>query len=135
MKFQQKLNEESKEIGENFKPKFSCQRWMTLRWNVFWRRISQSDSKYLTAKWFPICTKLVSFQDTYFINFLAIALLLCAAHRDRIISKANWKMGFCPPSSVGPATFYLYRLHTVSFDWFLSGLEWILNLEFCLHFW
>ena len=21
--------------------------------------------------------------------------------------------------------------HTVSFDWFLSGLEWILNLEFC----
>ena len=23
-------------------------------------------------------------------------------------------------------------LHTVSFDWFLSGLEWILNLEFCL---
>ena len=25
-----------------------------------------------------------------------------------------------------------YRLHTVSFDWFLSNLEWILNLEFCL---
>ena len=23
------------------------------------------------------------------------------------------------------------HLHTVSFDWFLSGLEWILNLEFC----
>ena len=23
-------------------------------------------------------------------------------------------------------------LHTVSFDWFLSSLEWILNLEFCL---
>ena len=23
-------------------------------------------------------------------------------------------------------------LHTVSFDWSLSGLEWILNLEFCL---
>ena len=23
-------------------------------------------------------------------------------------------------------------IHTVSFDWFLSGLEWILNLEFCL---
>ena len=23
-------------------------------------------------------------------------------------------------------------LHTVSFDWFLSGLEWILNLDFCL---
>ena len=23
----------------------------------------------------------------------------------------------------------LHRLHTVSFDWFLSGLEWILNLE------
>ena len=21
--------------------------------------------------------------------------------------------------------------HTVSFDWFLSGLEWIINLEFC----
>ena len=25
-----------------------------------------------------------------------------------------------------------WQLHTVSFDWFLSGLEWILNLEFCL---
>ena len=23
-------------------------------------------------------------------------------------------------------------LHTVSFDWILSGLEWIINLEFCL---
>ena len=23
-------------------------------------------------------------------------------------------------------------MHTVSFDWYLSGLEWILNLEFCL---
>ena len=23
-------------------------------------------------------------------------------------------------------------MHTVSFDWFLSGLEWILKLEFCL---
>ena len=26
----------------------------------------------------------------------------------------------------------LMPLHTVSFDWFLSGLEWIINLEFCL---
>ena len=24
----------------------------------------------------------------------------------------------------------IHTLHTVSFDWFLSGLEWILNLEF-----
>ena len=23
-------------------------------------------------------------------------------------------------------------VHTGSFDWFLSGLEWIFNLEFCL---
>ena len=23
-------------------------------------------------------------------------------------------------------------MHTVSFDWFLTGLEWIINLEFCL---
>ena len=23
-------------------------------------------------------------------------------------------------------------VHTGSFDWFLSGLEWVLNLEFCL---
>ena len=22
-------------------------------------------------------------------------------------------------------------VHTVNFDWFLSGLEWVLNLEFC----
>ena len=27
---------------------------------------------------------------------------------------------------------FLNRLHTVSFDWFLSGLEWILHLEFSL---
>ena len=27
---------------------------------------------------------------------------------------------------------YLTTIHTVSFDWFLSVLEWILNLEFCL---
>ena len=26
----------------------------------------------------------------------------------------------------------LQALHTVSFNWFLSGLEWIINLEFCL---
>ena len=26
----------------------------------------------------------------------------------------------------------LSTMHTVSFDWFLPGLEWILNLEFCL---
>ena len=26
----------------------------------------------------------------------------------------------------------LWIAHTVSFDWFLSGFEWILNLEFCL---
>ena len=25
-----------------------------------------------------------------------------------------------------------HTMHTVSFDWFLSGLEWNLNLEFCL---
>ena len=23
-------------------------------------------------------------------------------------------------------------MHTVSFDWYLSGLEWILNIEFCI---
>ena len=28
--------------------------------------------------------------------------------------------------------FYSSTLHTFSFDWFLSGLEWILNLGFCL---
>ena len=27
---------------------------------------------------------------------------------------------------------HINALHTVSFDWFLSGLEWILNFEFCL---
>ena len=26
----------------------------------------------------------------------------------------------------------IWTLHTDSFEWFLSGLEWILNLEFCL---
>ena len=30
------------------------------------------------------------------------------------------------------AIFPQEAMHTVSFDWFLSGLEWILNLEFCL---
>ena len=28
--------------------------------------------------------------------------------------------------------FVTITLHTVSFDWFLSSLEWILNLKFCL---
>ena len=28
-------------------------------------------------------------------------------------------------------TFLSEELHTVSFDWFLSGLEWIIYLEFC----
>ena len=27
---------------------------------------------------------------------------------------------------------HVLAVHTESFDWFLSGLEWILNLEFCL---
>ena len=27
---------------------------------------------------------------------------------------------------------YRHPMHSVSFDWFPSGLEWILNLEFCL---
>ena len=26
----------------------------------------------------------------------------------------------------------MYGVHTVSFDWFLSSLEWLLNLHFCL---
>ena len=29
-------------------------------------------------------------------------------------------------------TWSLYRVHTVSFDWFLSGIEWHIYLEFCL---
>ena len=29
-------------------------------------------------------------------------------------------------------TFFTLIHHTVSFDWFLSGLMWSLNLEFCL---
>ena len=41
----------------------------------------------------------------------------------------------CPPdfhiASYGPDV-CLDAVHTESFDWFLSGLEWILNLEFCL---
>ena len=28
--------------------------------------------------------------------------------------------------------FLIFTVHTESFDWFRSGLEWILNLEFCL---
>ena len=31
---------------------------------------------------------------------------------------------------------WVSELHTVSFDWFLSGLGWIINLEFCYYnFW
>ena len=29
--------------------------------------------------------------------------------------------------------FITYTMHTVSFDWFLSGLECILNFEFCMY--
>ena len=31
-----------------------------------------------------------------------------------------------------PCIDWMATVHTVSFDWFLSGLGWILNLEFCL---
>ena len=30
-----------------------------------------------------------------------------------------------------PSIVHTQPLHTVSFDWFLSGLEWIINMEFC----
>ena len=33
---------------------------------------------------------------------------------------------------LGCISFLAVYTHTVSFVWFLSGLEWILNLEFCL---
>ena len=41
-----------------------------------------------------------------------------------------WKLTVGQINMLGPMGVPL--LHTVSFDWFLSGLEWILNLEFCL---
>ena len=49
----------------------------------------------------------------------------------KIWSNQTWYILFYLRS----CTFFLFfrpGLHTVSFDWFLSGLEWILKLEFCL---
>ena len=46
------------------------------------------------------------------------------------LDKRCWTQG--PPHLSNLIIIELHRLHTVSFDWFLSGLEWILNLEFCL---
>ena len=34
-------------------------------------------------------------------------------------------------TKANPGSPVLYTVHTVSFDWFLFGLEWIIYLEFC----
>ena len=39
----------------------------------------------------------------------------------------NFRIG----TELYPLIVSMLTLHTVSFDWFLSGLEWILNFEFC----
>ena len=46
------------------------------------------------------------------------------------LSSLLWLSAVCTHYYIGCMNILL--LHTVSFDWFLSGLEWILNSEFCL---
>ena len=38
---------------------------------------------------------------------------------------------YCDHTATSRPRLCVPPLHTVSFDWFLSGLEWILDLEFC----
>ena len=45
-----------------------------------------------------------------------------------IVLNGQTKVGF----GIGTGALHLATMHTVSFDWSLSGLEWIINLEFCL---
>ena len=41
--------------------------------------------------------------------------------------------GWCQSTIWDPTlSVKVHRMHIASFDWFLSGLEWILNFEFCL---
>ena len=46
------------------------------------------------------------------------------------LSSLLWLSAVCTHYYIGCMNILL--LHTFSFVWFLSGLEWILNLEFCL---
>ena len=46
------------------------------------------------------------------------------------LSSMLWLSAVCTHYYIGCMNILL--LHTVSFDWFLSGLEWILNLEVSL---
>ena len=62
---------------------------------------------------------------------MMISWMMCHVSRQRT---------YCIEKNISNLTFIHFqgirggfvRLHTVSFDWFLSGVEWILNLEFCL---
>ena len=57
----------------------------------------------------------------------------------RIRKKSAWKLKWDFKNGLAkiwivnvPNRIYFQGLHTVSFGWFLFGLEWILNLQFCL---
>ena len=83
----------------------------------------------------------------YFCRFIPILTLnfcYCYLNRSFYFSCGQewnfnyWKMKICINSeikNIHPPTNYTVLnvsqpFHTVSFDWFLSSLEWILNLEF-----
>ena len=56
-------------------------------------------------------------------------------------ARVQYSLGGVKSTILGPCLFqsglsfamkFNWQLHTVSFDWFLSGLEWIHIFEFCL---
>ena len=49
-----------------------------------------------------------------------------------VSAELNWDNNHCKETTTQNHIGWNSNAHTVSFDWFLSGLEWILNLEFCL---
>ena len=70
-------------------------------------------------------------------RFCCWVLLLVVLQVPKVVIKGNHSR---TPGSVDSRPGRTYRdgwdlsqpMHTVSFDWFLSGLEWILNFMFCL---
>ena len=49
-----------------------------------------------------------------------------------IYSNTSCLIRKCIPRQIWVLPSLFGTMHTESFDWFMSGLEWIINLEFCL---
>ena len=65
----------------------------------------------------------------FFVSYLSLLLLKCCRFVNKVylLFRAPFKFIFTQPSS--KIEMFLQALHTVSFNWFLFGLEWILNFN------